>query len=225
MTEPEYLFLNYNRKPKPHRILLVEQLHSAGLADRGLISLGRPVVHYDVTGGLATDRYYIIEDDADATLGGRFTDRTAWMFGAVPPDFCSLGNLAIWQRHFLNIVGETEFLPWDNLFVTEKTLKPLIGLRPFIVNGHSRIYQWLRDNGFRTFNHYWGTAEFVGRLESATDVTTHDLIVQVVQRLAQLEPAELTAMYRDMLPDLEHNRERFKEFTQEQYRKVANIFQ
>ena len=221
LKELEHLYINYNRKPKPHRIMLVEQLHEHKLENLGIISLGKPVLHYDVTGGLSTDKYYILEDKSDYTQGGRFSTRTSWMFGGVPPDFCSLGDIEIWQRHFLNIVGETEFFPWDNLFITEKTLKPLIGMRPFVINGHVRIYQWLRDRGFRTFNHYWPHID----LENVPEYEVHATIIQVVKFLAGKSQQEILAMYQDMLPDLQHNRLRFAEFAQEQYDKVNNIFQ
>lgn len=216
----QYLYMNYNRKPKPHRILFVEKLHQHKLETSGIFSLGKPVLHYDVTGGLATDKYYIIDDNSDYTRDGKFSTRTSWMFGGVPPDFCSLGDIDIWQRHFLNIVGETEFFPWDNLFITEKTLKPLIGMRPFLINGQVKIYQWLRDKGFRTFNHYFNGIN----LENVAEYEVHDSIIEVVKYLAALDKKEVVSMYNDMLPDLRYNRERFKEFAQEQYTKVNNIF-
>jgi hypothetical protein len=124
-----------------------------------------------------------------------------------------------WQQHFINLVSETEFLPWDNTFLSEKTFKPILGLRPFLLNGQTQIYSWLRSRGFKTFNHYWSDI----KIEDVAEYEVHPAIVQVVKRLSQLSQDELQSMYRDMLPDLKHNRERFFEFGREQTQLMHNI--
>jgi hypothetical protein len=70
----------------------------------------------------------------------------------IPHDIHSLGNLDIWQQHFLNVVGETEFMHWDNMFISEKTWKPILGLRPFVINGQTKIYQYFLAV-YRFFKH------------------------------------------------------------------------
>ena len=142
----------------------------------------------------------------------------------IPHDIHSLGNMHYWQNHFLTIVSETEFLPWDNTFLTEKSWKPLWGLRPMLLNGQPKIYQWLRRRGFRTQTHYFGSRREQFAIETASDIQVHDTLVAVIQRLAQLPRAELYAMYQDMLPDLQYNRERFREYAAEQRTKINNLF-
>ena len=131
-------------------------------------------------------------------------------------DIHSLGNLDLWQRHFLTVVSETEFLPWDPTFVSEKTWKPIIGLRPFVINGQSKAYQWLQARGFRTFNHLWP-----GDLDTATEHNTHAGIASAIQWLSTQNLSEL---YQQLLPDLEHNQQRYWEFCQEQHQRVRNLF-
>jgi hypothetical protein len=218
LKDLKFLYINYNRKPKSFRIMLVEKLHKYSLEKHGLISLGKPELHYDVSQGLDTDKYYTVNDNTDPTNNGRFPlDKT---FGGAPADFCSLGDLAVWQTHFLNVVSETEFFPWDTVFPTEKTLKPIIGMRPFIINGQTTIYDWLRRQGFRTFNHYFNGVE----LENIPEYEVHDSIIAVVRYLATLDKKEIIAMYNDMLPDLKHNRSRFFEFSKEQQYKMEHLF-
>ena len=137
----------------------------------------------------------------------------------IPDDIHTVGNLTLWQEHFLNIIGETEFLPWDNTFVSEKTWKPIIGLRPFLINGQAKIYSWLRDQGFRTFNHYFGNVN----LENTNELEIHDSIVDVIKYLSTLSKQDLHKLYNSMLPDLRHNRLRFAEFAQEQQHKINNL--
>ena len=122
----------------------------------------------------------------------------------------------IWQHHFLTIVGETEFNPWDNMFITEKTWKPIFGLRPFLINGQTKIYKYLRDNGFKTFTHYFDV-----ELEDVKEFQVHDRIIDALKSLSN---KNLIDMYSDMLPDLRHNRDRFFEFAKEQKIKIDNLW-
>lgn len=219
LKDLKFLYVNYNRKPKPFRIKLVEKLHEHNLEKYGIISLGKPELHYDVSQGLDTDKYYTLNDNTDPTNNNRFP--MVKTFGSVPADFCSLGDLTIWQHHFLNVVSETEFFPWDTVFPTEKTLKPIIGMRPFIINGQTTIYDWLRRQGFRTFNHYFDGVE----LENIPEYEVHNSIIAVIQYLTTLDKKEIIKIYSDMLPDLVHNRNRFFEYAQEQKYKTEHLFE
>ena len=138
----------------------------------------------------------------------------------IPHDIHTLGNMDLWRQHFLTVISETEFLPWDHTFVTEKTWKPIIGMRPFVINGQTKIYNWLRSHGFRTFNHYWPQV----KTENLTEFEVHDSIVAVIKYLHTLNQQDIKQMYQDMQPDLEYNRKRFFEFSREQRQKVDNLF-
>ena len=206
LRNPVYPFINYNRKPKPHRTQLAQRLHKLP----GIVTLGQ---------NTPSDPIFTIDDDPRSyTHNGKF--KLVTDFGGVPYDLCSLGRLDIWQQHLLNIVSETEFLPWDTTFVTEKTWKPVVGLRPFVINGQTPIYKWLRDRGFRTFNHYWPHVD----IEAASELTIHNRIVEVAEFVVAQTPAQLRDMYTAMLPDLLHNRQRFYEFAKEQQLKIGNLF-
>ena len=217
LNSVEFVYLNYNRKPKPHRIQLVEMLYQHQLEKYGTITLGKNDATYNVSQGLHTPLHLTSEDSTDYTRNGKFPiDR---QFGGVPYDLCSLGNLDRWQSHFLNVVGETEFYPWDTVFVTEKTWKPIIGLRPFVINGQTTVYHWLRDNGFQTFNDYWPHI----KVEDVEEFAVHDSIITVIKFLTEKTNEDLLAMYTDMLPRLRHNRKRFFEFAQEQKIKISQL--
>ena len=145
-----HIFLCYNRKPREHRVNLVKKLIDHNLKKHGVITLGENRKIYSKTD----------KNKLHLSLNEDMSQYSTWTnqidtFGDIPDDLHSLGNLIIWQNHFLTVVSETEFLPWDNTYVSEKTWKPIIGLRPFLINGQSKIYKWLRDRGFKTFNHYF----------------------------------------------------------------------
>jgi len=214
----EHVFLCYQRKPRRHRVEFTNLLLESGLASRGVFTLGT---------GSEKDK----EDWSEGLQAPSFTvgdDLSQWQYADIgEDDFCAglpndvftLGKLSIWQSCFLNIVSETEFNNWHPRFVTEKTWKPIVGMRPFIIHGQARIYPWLRSQGFRTFNHYWPHVD----VETSED--QHGIVMSVLHWLCDMPVQDLEDMYQDMLSDLRYNRDRFLEFSREQYHKMHNLFQ
>lgn len=213
LKSPSNLFLNYNRKPREHRIELVNKIFENNLQTLGIITLGENHNVYNKSN--LNSIPLNLQETPNAGNWGMSME-----FG-IPHDIHTLGNIDIWQNCFLNIVGETEFFPWDHTFVSEKTWKPIIGLRPFVVNGQSKIYAWLRRHGFRTFNHYWPQI----KIENIPEYKVHDSIVNVIKYIAGMSKDQITNLYQDMLPDLLHNKNRFFEFGQEQKLKAEHLFQ
>jgi hypothetical protein len=211
MIKPRYIYINYNRKPRDHRTTLVNILESKSLLEFGIVTLGKQ--HNTYSKEAVPNQHLTLNETAEDAVGNW---KMSMEFG-IPHDIHSLGRLDLWQNHFLNIVGETEFLPWDNMFISEKTWKPILGLRPFVINGQQKIYQYLRTQGFKTFNEYWPHID----IENSE---VHLSIVELIQYLVSLGPANLTDLYREMWPDLIHNKQRFDEFSQEQNYKINNLF-
>jgi hypothetical protein len=215
LTDLNWLFVNYNRKPREHRTELVQKIVDANLKDFGVMSLGK------------NDKTFSKQEEVLCLLLGESIEEYKegnWSmpdtFG-IPHDIHSLGNMKTWRTHFLTVVSETEFWPWDNTFVSEKTWKPIIGLRPFVLNGQTKIYKYLRDNGFYTFNHYWPHIE----MEELPESEVHNSLINVIQFLSTLSKTTLLEMYADMLPALKHNRNRFFEYAQEQKYKTEHLFE
>ena len=137
----------------------------------------------------------------------------------IPHDVLTLHRMDYWQHHFLYIIGATEFNVWDDIFVSETQFKPIIGLRPFLINGNPRTYQWLEDNGFQTFNKYFDWIDFT----NADRI--HESLCQAIQYLTTLTSASILELYNQMLPDLHHNRNRFYEYADEQECKINHLFE
>jgi len=210
--QPNWIFLNYNRKPREHRIQLVNKIFDEELNNFGVATLGKD--DSGVYGPLSPRVLTLNEDPEDYAKEGNWGHTNA--FG-IPHDIHSLGNMNIWQQHFLTIVGETEYRFTDHMFVSEKTWKPILGLRPFIINGQTTIYSWLRSHGFRTFNQW-----FPVELETVAEHEVQDSIVKVIKYLKTQDTMQL---YQDMLPDLLHNQQRFFKFAKEQRYKMEHLFQ
>ena len=199
LQEPKYTFINYNRKPRDHRTRLVEHLDNQNLTQHGIVTLGDNRTLKETIQDIGEENQWWPDE---------------W---GIPHDIHSLGRLDIWQNHFLSVVSETDYE--DDLWtlITEKTWKPIIGLRPFIINGQTAVYSFLKANGFRTFNQYWSHVN----LETCDIDDIHTNICSV---LSFLQTKNLKQMYLDMLPDLLYNKERLKEFSKEQEYKMENIF-
>jgi hypothetical protein len=89
-----------------------------------------------------------------------------------------------------------------------------------VINGQTKVYQYLRDQGFCTFNHYWPHIE----LENINELQVHNSITQVIKYLTALGKDRLEDLYIDMLPDLLHNQQHFAEFSQTQRQRIDNLF-
>ncbi len=215
MRSADFAYMLYQRKPRLHRVeitnILREQPH---LLERGIVTLGGLCKNgTDWNQGLEVVPMTI--DDLPATYNQKQDDHDD--FAGIPNDLLTVGRLDLWQNHFLNVVSDCEFDEHMPVFMSEKIYKPMIGLRPFHYHGNPRAYRWLRDRGFRTFNHYWKhlPVETVGQ---------HNALMDVINHLVDMPQSEIEQMYLDMLPDLRYNKARLKEFSNEQKHKMENIF-
>jgi hypothetical protein len=215
LRDLKYKFLSYSRKPHDHRVELYKKYIDNNLLDCGIATLGKGSNH-NLTSTLNENYEDYIEH------GHWYGDDPKEDYG-LPHDIFSLGRMDIWQNHFLNVVNES--MPndtWNNpkqeIMITEKTLKPIIGLRPFLINGDPEIYQWLRDREFKTFTHWFPVSDI------ENPKTLHDKIIEVLVWLRSQSDEKLTQMYQDMLPDLLHNRNKFFEFAQQEKLRIEDIF-
>lgn len=193
----KHTYLNYNRKPHTHRTKLVNMLDERKLTQFGIVTLGN-----------------------EKTLGETIDIEGNWDLPddyGIPHDISTLGNLNIWQHHFLNVVSETDFEDHLFTFISEKTWKPIVGLRPFIINGQLDVYTQLREHGFKTFNHYWSHIDI-------ENCNIDDIQQNICEVIVWLQKQPLQQLYIDMLPDLRYNRLRFYEFVEEQKHKMENLF-
>jgi hypothetical protein len=218
LKDPKWHFICYNRKPRRHRVELVKKIIARGLDKNGLITLGKPDRKYDND---PDNRLYLTlgEQDKDYVEHGHwFTQDDKDDDVGIPHDVLSLHNIDYWQRHFLHIIGATEFSPSVDLFVSETQFKPILGLRPFLINGNPCTYEWLEQQGFKTFNKYFPGIDFMaaGRV--------HESILSALDQIKDMAPDQLQQMYEGMMPDLLHNQQHFFTFADQQQHKIHNLF-
>jgi hypothetical protein len=129
----------------------------------------------------------------------------------IPNDVYTLGDISTWQDAYLNIVTETTFNNPD-FFISEKTWKPVIGMRPFFVYGQPKLRQYLKDQGFDTFEDIIDYASLAGETEhdyaELAVKTINNLIVNCSPRFQQR---------------LVNNQQRFRSYVYEQWNRLLNL--
>lgn len=209
-------FLCYQRKPRAWRVDFAKLLQENNLLENGIITLGAKTENdHDWSEGRSWEPITLDESHEPYRNDGQNNEKH---YGGIPNDLVTVGNLDIWNQCFLYISSETVFNHWEPVFVNERIWKPMIGLRPYIVQGNPKTYGWLEKNGFKTFNKYWPHID----LEHSVDVLNDH--VSVLKFLANKSMDDKMSMYQDMLPDLIYNKQRFYEFSKEQKHKMENIF-
>ena len=183
-------FMCLNRKHHEHRVRIVNELRSAGLTDKGIVTLS------------GTDLR--IENDAPDHVS------VAPESGAdVVNDVVTLGRTDIWCSHFLNVVTETW---WDinrAYLAADKYFKPLVGLRPFLIWSEDMGVEWLTDRKFELYH---------DDFQDITDLNLrdHENMIPFLTVLSDQPKAYLQQKYLDLRDKLLYNRSRFDEYVQEQ---------
>jgi hypothetical protein len=193
-------FLNLNRVPRVHRVALCERLESIGLIDHGYVSLGRRI------------NPLTIPENSLILNNGNSPDTQPF---PVPLDANSLGDLTIWNQTVINVVSETDWLVnerFGNVYVSEKTIKPIIGLRPFLLNGSYDNLLHLKDIGFDVFEDAFGFN--IDNFKTMS--TAHDTIIDILNKFKQLTPESRLDWYTSLLPRLRANRDRYYQYVLEQ---------
>lgn len=131
-------YMCLNRKPHWHRKKLFDQLSHYDLIKHGLVSFGG-----DNSPAVQT----LAQDQGTCDLAPNAGQEQ----NGINNDIMSLGHPDNWQKHFLNIVTETQYDIQQTYFVSEKIYKPIVGFRPFLVYAADGAVSWLTDRGFEPY--------------------------------------------------------------------------
>jgi len=182
-------FLCYQRKIYDEREILYELLKNK----KGVITIGNKLFE-SINNNLPEHSGYIDIDIHYPTLN----------------DIWSLGNIDVWNSSFLNIVTETtQDLKSPDHFLSEKTFKPIIGMRPFLINGNPHSSKVLRDMGFETFDDDFGYFPSDSYLNNSLQ------LLQIVDNLNDIE-----SLYKKLLPKIEHNKNNLETAVKNEWDKI-----
>ena len=202
--ESNKFFLCHTGNPMPHRIDLFDKIVDNGLDKFGFINLSKVA---------SSSPKYIQEN---------LTQNYATQ-GDIPHDPYTLGDLSIWKQTIFTVVSDAFFFEsgsaltqtakglsvlespgkYGHTIISEKIYKPIIGLRPFLVNGSYEVTKKFKDLGFDLFE---DVLDFTLD-DLKTKQSTHELIIRTLKMLSAFTNEERLQWYNELLPRLRLNKQ------------------
>jgi hypothetical protein len=119
----------------------------------------------------------------------------------VPDRNTNLDLLAFYDQFQIEIACET-YTHGTCFFPTEKTVRPIVGLKPFFVYGPRNFLHHLREQGFETWSDFW--CEDYDCYEGAERWLR---MKQEIDRLSELSHNDRVSMMQSMEPLLRSNKQ------------------
>jgi hypothetical protein len=130
----------------------------------------------------------------------------------------------MYTNSYFNIITETSY-NWDsssildnNIYLTEKTYRPIFGMQPFIVVSNPGFLKFLKYMGFKTFPEFFD--ESYDEIENP--IERMNTIVNEVKKICSLSHEELHDRYYNIFDKLEHNRNRLIEIVDDRKMNYGN---
>jgi len=122
----------------------------------------------------------------------------------------------LYSDTYFSIVTETQFFE-NQQFISEKSIKPLMQLHPFIIVGSPYTLKNLKSYGFKTFDKWW---------DESYDImeNTNDRLIQVykiIKLLLDKSDEEWISMLNEMKSILVHNRNVLLQYNYENVSKIV----
>lgn len=112
-----------------------------------------------------------------------------------------------WYREVMfDLVAETVF-DYPYAYISEKTVRPIVHARPFVIVGAANTLSWLHEMGFKTFHKWWD--ERYDR-ELDPDIRLRE-IFSTVKNICSWSSDRCRQVFEEMIPILEHNQNIYKE--------------
>ena len=110
----------------------------------------------------------------------------------------------------------TETTDFTNVFITEKTFKPILGRRPFIILGDNNVYSVLKEWGFDTFDDLFGNGY--------NTPSTEDRIIWITDVIRDLSKQKnLDKLLLSLKPRLENNYKNLLEIAKLNRKSLYNL--
>ena len=175
---------------KPHRLAFYKMMEASNMLDKNIVNLFN-VYRSGFLDTVKNDMQALIDDNPNKD----YPNTTLLLNGKFISQHISA---PIMENSWISVVGET-IDDNDIFFVTEKTAKPLMAGRPFIMLGGVNYLKHLRNLGFKTFapvidESYDGVVDHHERVKSA---------FESFKTLSEQDPKEILSK---LAPVLEHNR-------------------
>jgi hypothetical protein len=205
LNSPKYLACCMLGKKREYRDFVADLIESSGLGPRLIYSyFGRNkkwITGGEIDKSLTPVLRHIktVEDSHDIRqLDIKNVTTSEFMIGYLGTKSCLLSMLLPWKIYndsWFSIISETEV---DREYFTEKTAKPLLGKRLFVLFAAPGALKSLRKIGFQTFGSVID--------ESYDDIEhTETRLKQAWEQVKYLSQCDMYEVYENILPVLEHN--------------------
>ncbi len=191
--EKKFVFLN--RVAKNHRMYLYEKFRDLGILDNFYYSINAE-----------NNPQYPISVSIENSIVDYET-------------LIKLGKIDVYDKSFCSIVTESEFYSgtigysYKSIFLTEKTIKPILNFQPFIIAGGMGTLKKLKEMGFKTFDKWWDESYD----NEENDKKRLDKIIETVKYIDSFSNQKIFDIYKEIIPILEHNYRTFKKFNNLEY--------
>ena len=203
------VFMSFNHlytKKRSYRLNLIAQLIEKNLTNHGYISLPSQNLRENVKAELFSKESLLSTESKKIIFKNIYSNPPELTidtnnFNGELSAGADIDTLSLGLFH---IVTETIFYD-QKIHLTEKIFKPIVARRPFFLVAAPGNLAYLKSYGFKTFDR-WIDESY--DLEQDPDKRI-SLIVQEIERLCQLPPAELDKIYEEMWEVLDYNFEWF----------------
>ena len=208
--ERKYKILTLVRKPRVHRLQLLEYIYFNNLRDDNFVTCSN---------------FGNYLNNLKDTFNQEFIESLPWVYDLTNEstyfDFATISKKeeVLYLNSYISLSAETLFSPsvlngvTYELDITEKTYKPIVAMQPFIVLGQPGILAFLKDQGFKTFNKWWD--------ESYDQIYNNKARIKYLlllyKKLSKCSRTELAQMLSEMLPILEHNENLYRQMYDNKY--------
>jgi len=192
-----FYFLNLNRNScryRYHRTDLILELKKKNLFNKGLVSLLQSE-DFDNFCSLPGNEEFKkhIGDSYPYVLDEKDPDKVAHMNNY-------LMDKTPWVNTYFSVVNET-FVEKEFIFITEKSIRPIINYHPFIILGNPHTLKHLKELGFQTFPEFFD--------ESYDDISDYrarlSAVLDNISNLCMLSLDEIHEKYLSITDKLIHN--------------------
>ena len=223
-NKKEKKFLMYNRNSeRMHRAYFVNLLYKNNLLDKGFISF---LENPNFVKFLNQNKAYPIlnltkEDNLD--IKNNYKNYYPLVIDDADPDRVSeyhnfLSRKDEYEKSYFTIISETN-AETSYSFLTEKTIKPIMNLHPFVVLGNPNTLDVLKSHGFKTFDKWWDES-----YDTIKDFKTRaNSLLNLVNSLCNKTDDEWIEMLKEMEETLIYNQKLLHKLSTEK-REIKNFF-
>lgn len=207
-------FLNFNRRWRPHRVMLVALYKVFDLLKHGHVSLGENDQYLNWEGMLPNLKNIARPNQEISNL----LEANEQGILNIPPLYLDTTDLLtnqaelhpgtdfLYTNSLVSVVTETNFYTGFGCeigrFLSEKTFKPIAKCHPFIIASVPNMLEKLRELGYKTFSPY---------IDESYDLEKDDnlrilKIIKELERIASMSDTQVEEFIHNVKPICEYNK-------------------